>query len=119
MGHDVNKYQLLHLMKEHIAGDYRVQEENKGGDRGGFQGCQRRGYGRGRGRGYIGGGGRKHTCFNCGKTCHLEQLYTNPCTLCGYFHSVDHVMEDFLELLEKWEDKKGNYNMDIVDSSEE
>jgi hypothetical protein len=38
MGHDVNNCWSLQLMKEHTADAYWVQEENKGGDHGGFDG---------------------------------------------------------------------------------
>jgi hypothetical protein len=129
MGNDVNNYLLMHLLKENTTNSYLFQEQNKGRDdkgfdhggyeRGGFQGGQRGRYERERGRGYGGEEGKQPTCFNYGDIGHLSWFYTKPCALCGYFHSVDHVMEDCPELFEKWEEKNENYNMVIVNSCRE
>jgi hypothetical protein len=64
-------------MHDHTADAFQVQEEHKGGDRGGiyrggYQGVLRGGYDRGRGRGYGGGGGKLETFFNYGKVCHVS-----------------------------------------------
>jgi len=103
------------LIKEHTIDAYQVQEKNKGGD----NGFHRGGYGRGRGGGYGGGGGIQPTCFNFGETGHLALFYTKTCMLCGYCHNIYHVIEYFLELEVKWEEKMGRFNMVIDELHEE
>ena len=91
---------------------------DKVGEHGG-SGGQRRGYhGRGR-RGFDGGVGRQPTFFSCEETIHLALFCTKPCALCGYFQSEDHAIEDYPQLVAKWEEKRGNYSMVIVELCEE
>jgi hypothetical protein len=57
----------------------------------------------GHGHGYGGGGGRPPTCFNCGEIGHVSKYCIEPHMICAYCYSPEHVTEDCLDLLKKWE----------------
>ena len=51
---------------------------------------------------------------------HLTRFCTKPIELCSYFHSVDHVTGECLEMVAKWEEKRdGNHHMVTVESHQE
>jgi hypothetical protein len=97
---------------------YRIQEKNiviEGGvpkynNRRGFNLGNRGGFGIGRGRGIFGRGGRGPIiCYNCNQPRHLDCDFLNPCTTYTYCREMDHVIEDYPQLLVKCK-VRGNLN---------
>jgi hypothetical protein len=55
------------------------------------------------GHGGFGKGGRGPIIlYNCNKLRHLARDYSNPCVKCMYCRELDHAMDDFPQLIEKW-----------------
>jgi hypothetical protein len=62
----------------------------------------------GRGRGYI-------IFYNCAQLGHLARDYENPCTTCNYCNSFEHVIEYFLVLLAKLQERwGGNHQVQLI-----
>lgn len=45
------------------------------------------------------------TCFNCGEEGHVHKYYNKPRTLCRFYYSMEHSMEEYPQLVAKWEEK--------------
>ena len=103
-------------MQDNTRDAFQVQEEHKGGEcdgleRGRYQEGPIGGYGCGHNLGYGGVGGRPLTCFNYGEIGHVSRFCTKRHVIFSYCYSLEHVTEDYLDLLKNWEDKETNCNM--------
>jgi hypothetical protein len=54
----------------------------------------------GRGQGQI-------ICYNCAQLGHLARDFQNPCTTCSYCNTFEHVIQEFLSLLAKLQERRG------------
>jgi hypothetical protein len=123
VGHDEKEFHAFDLMRECTVDAYKFQgEELEGGfslhntpiggyhqgERGGLRGSGRGGFCRRRG---------PIICYNCNKPRHLDRDYLNPYTTCTYCRVLDHVMEDFPQLIAKWQEKT-NANVQMIVTKE-
>jgi hypothetical protein len=114
VGHDDRDCRAYDLMHERSRDIYKIQGEaqqegnttqyNSPGrgnfnPRGGFRGRERGG-GMGRGRGQI-------ICYNFSQPGHLARDCQNPCNICSYCNSFEHVIKEFPALLAKLQEKRG------------
>jgi len=133
VGHDIHCYHVLDLMWEDISDTYHIQEGDvRKGDAQQYErldyltpmwGHGTLGWGQGlamRGRGGFGWGRGPIVCFNYGHLGNLMWYCIDPCTTCTYRKLLDHVINDFPLLVEKWWEKRGpNVKMFVVEPQED
>ena len=94
-------------MRERTYDAYRVQNDGQGNDGYGYHGSTsgRRSFG-GRCCGGMAGRGRGQVvCYNYNQAGHLARDYRNPTTTCQYCRAVDHVIEQFPQLIAKIQER--------------
>lgn len=120
VGHDDHHCRDYELMVERTQDVYAMQSDQQQNiaiaqyeqgrvGRGGFRG-RGRGGGNGRGRGPI-------TCYHCGKQGHYARDYNKSTTICQYYKSHEHIVEDCPILQRKWKEKRpqlGNQNVQLI-----
>jgi hypothetical protein len=114
VGHDDRYCKAYDLMHERSRDIYKIQGEVQQEGKttqynfsgrgnfnplGGFRGRGREG-GMGQGQGQI-------ICYNCVHPGLLARDYQNPCTTCSYCNSFEHVIEDCIALLAKFQERQG------------